>query len=59
VGVTASSDGAQRIGVAGRPAVYELRALTGSASRRRPVEVTTSWLRADIFRVVFEMGRPR
>jgi GntR family transcriptional regulator len=57
--VTASSDVAQRIGVAGRPAVYELRALTGSASRRRPVEVTTSWLRADIFRVVFEMGRPR
>lgn len=57
--VTASSDIAQRIGVAGRPAVYELRALTGSASRRRPVEVTTSWLRADIFRVVFEMGRAR
>jgi GntR family transcriptional regulator len=54
--VTASSDVAQRIGVAGRPAVYELRAVTGSASRRRPVEVTTSWLRADIFRVVFEMG---
>ncbi|HEX3605695.1 MAG TPA: GntR family transcriptional regulator [Candidatus Dormibacteraeota bacterium] len=55
--VTASSDVAQRIGVSGRPAVYELRALTGSAARRRPVEVTTSWLRADIFRVVFEMGR--
>lgn len=55
--VFASSDVAERVGLGGRPAVHELRGVTASARLHRPIEVTTAWLRADVFRVVVEMGR--
>jgi DNA-binding GntR family transcriptional regulator len=40
----------------GRPMVFQLVGVTASRVAARPIQVTTSWLRADVFRVVFEMG---
>jgi GntR family transcriptional regulator len=40
----------------GRPMVFQLVGITASRAAARPIQVTTSWLRADVFRVVFEMG---
>lgn len=39
-----------------RPMVVRLVGITGSRTAARPIQLTTSWLRADVFRVVFEMG---
>jgi GntR family transcriptional regulator len=40
----------------GRPMVFELVGITASRVVARPIQVTTSWLRADVFRVVFSIG---
>jgi GntR family transcriptional regulator len=40
-----------------RPMVVRLLGVTGSRTAQRPLQMTTSWLRADVFRVVFEMGK--
>jgi GntR family transcriptional regulator len=39
-----------------RPMVVRLVGITGSRTAARPIQITTSWLRADVFRVVFELG---
>ncbi len=49
---------ARRLGLDGRPLVTRLTGLTSSRKLGRPIEFTTSWLRADVFNIVFEMGSP-
>ena len=49
---------AKRLGLAGRPVVSRLSGVTFSRRLGRPIEFTTSWLRADVFNIVFEMGTP-
>jgi GntR family transcriptional regulator len=49
---------ARRLGLDGRPLVIRLTGTTTSRKLGRPIELTTSWLRADVFNVVFEMGSP-
>lgn len=49
---------AQRLGLSGRPIVSRLSGVTFSRKLGRPIEFTTSWLRADVFNIVFEMGSP-
>lgn len=48
---------ADRLGVEGRPLVLRLTGTTMLRKLGRTVEFTTSWLRADIFNVVFELGK--
>jgi GntR family transcriptional regulator len=45
----------ERMGLPGRPLALYIQGRTDSTSRGRPIELTTSWLRADRFRLVFEM----
>lgn len=45
----------KRLGLRGRPLMVSLRWRTDSARAGRPVELTTSWLRADVFRVMLEV----
>ena len=45
----------EHMGLPGRPLALYLQGRTDSTSRGRPIELTTSWLRADRFRLVFEM----
>ncbi len=40
----------------GRPMVFRLEGTVASRTQRRPVETTISYLRADLVRVVFQMG---
>jgi GntR family transcriptional regulator len=49
----------KRLGLRGRPMMVSLRWRTDSARAGRPVELTTSWLRADIFRVMLEVDASR
>jgi GntR family transcriptional regulator len=45
-------DVAQHLGLTGRPPIIAIRSRTDAAARnQRPVEVTISWLRVDVFRV--------
>ena len=53
--VVAPASVATSIGIPGRPMTVRLEGHTVSANTGRPIETTTSWLRADIFRVVFEL----
>lgn len=47
---------ARHLGLGGRPPVIAIRSRTDSALRdRRPIEMTTSWLRADVFRVEVDL----
>lgn len=48
----------ERLGIEGRPLVLRLTGTTTSRKSGRTIEVTTSWMRADVFNVVFEMGTP-
>jgi DNA-binding GntR family transcriptional regulator len=52
--VVAGAEVARKMGVDGRPMTFCLCGQTNSARYGRRIETTTSWLRADIFRVVFE-----
>jgi GntR family transcriptional regulator len=56
--VIAPSAIARRLDLEGRPFVLRLTGVAVSHKLGRPIEITTSWLRADVFNVVFEMGRP-
>ncbi|MDP3967188.1 GntR family transcriptional regulator [Nocardioides lacusdianchii] len=48
----APSEVAQHLGLSGRPLVIAIRSRTDAAARdHRPVELTLSWLRADVFRI--------
>lgn len=48
----APADVARHLGLSGRPPVIAIRSRTDAAARgHRPVELTVSWLRADVFRV--------
>jgi GntR family transcriptional regulator len=49
----------KRLGLRGRPVMVSVRWRTDSARRGRPVELTASWLRADMFRVMFEIDASR
>ncbi len=52
------ADAAHRMGLRGRPEAIALSGRTDSRRRGRPIEVTRSWLRADVFRLVMEIGPP-
>jgi GntR family transcriptional regulator len=47
---------ARNLGSDERPTAFRLDGHTESAHLKRPVEATTSWLRADCFRIVFALG---
>jgi DNA-binding GntR family transcriptional regulator len=47
-----------KIGQDGRPMVFRLEGTVRSGRLKRAIECTTSYLRADTFRVVFQMGTP-
>ena len=43
---------AEHLGLSGRPPVISIRSRTDAAARdHQPVELTVSWLRADVFRI--------
>jgi DNA-binding GntR family transcriptional regulator len=48
---------ARHLGADGRPMTFQLGGFTESLRVKRPIETTSSWLRADIFRVVFALDR--
>jgi DNA-binding GntR family transcriptional regulator len=50
---------AQALGVEGRPPMWRLENVNRDAGGGRPTEHTLSWMRADVVRVVFEMGANR
>ncbi|HEX3549900.1 MAG TPA: GntR family transcriptional regulator [Candidatus Elarobacter sp.] len=49
---------ARRLGLDARPLVAQLEGVTASQRFERPIQLTHSWLRADVFRIVLEVGRP-
>jgi DNA-binding GntR family transcriptional regulator len=57
--VVAPAPVARKLGVGGRPMVFRLEGRTDSERYARPIQVTQSWLRADVFRVIFDMGERR
>jgi len=46
---------AQRLEAHGRPMVLQLSGQTHSARLRTPIEITMSWLRPDVLRVIYEV----
>lgn len=52
-------DIAEAMGVEGRPPMWRLENVNWDARRARVTEHTLSWMRADMVRVVFEMGATR
>jgi GntR family transcriptional regulator len=46
----------RRLGLAGRPVLVSIRSRTDCSRLGRPIEVTASWLRPDVFRVVLEVN---
>ena len=55
--VIAPAQIARRLGADGRPMTFRLEGYTDSLRLKRPLEATTSWLRSDIFRIVFALDR--
>jgi GntR family transcriptional regulator len=55
--VVAPAAVARHLGCHDRPMTFRLDGYTESLRLKHPVETTTSWLRADIFRVVFALER--
>jgi DNA-binding GntR family transcriptional regulator len=53
--IVASDALARKLKLEHRPALFRLDGRTDSVRARRPVEVTSSWLRADVFRIVFAL----
>ncbi len=56
--VIAPASIAPKLGQDGRPMVFRLEGTVRSGRLKRAIESTTSYLRADMFRVVFQMGAP-
>jgi DNA-binding GntR family transcriptional regulator len=54
---TVPADVALELGYEGRPQAWALRSCNRCADLGRPIELSHSWMRADVFRVVFELGR--
>jgi DNA-binding GntR family transcriptional regulator len=54
---TVPAEVAPHLGFEGRPQAWALRSCNRCARLGRPIELAHSWLRADVFRVVFELGR--
>ncbi|MQA86086.1 MAG: UTRA domain-containing protein [Streptosporangiales bacterium] len=52
----APAEVARRLHLRGRPEVIALQGRIDSRRRGRPIDVTRSWLRADVFRLVMEVG---
>jgi DNA-binding GntR family transcriptional regulator len=44
------------LGFEGRPPAWALRSCNACTRLDQPIELATSWLRADVFRVVFQLG---
>lgn len=55
--VVAGARIARKLKIDDRPMLFRLEGRTDSWRARRPIEVTTSWLRADVFRIVFALER--
>lgn len=54
--VVVPADVAPYLGLEGRPLVWRLESCNADPSLGRPVELSQSWLRADVYRVRFELG---
>lgn len=50
-------DVAPHLGIEGRPLVWRLDSCNVDRSLGRPVELSRSWLRADVYRVILDLGR--
>lgn len=55
--VVVPTDVAPHLGLEGRPLVWCLESCNHDPSLGRPIELSRSWLRADTYRVVVELGR--
>jgi len=55
--VAAPQDVAEHLGFDGRPLAWQLESCNHDPALGRPIEYVRSWLRPDVFRVVFELGR--
>jgi len=55
--VAVPSDVAPHLGLDGRPLVWCLESCNHDPGLGRPIELSRSWLRADVYRVVVELGR--
>ncbi len=55
--VVVPSDVAPHLGCDGRPLVWCLETCNHDPGLGRPIELTRSWLRSDVYRVVVELGR--
>jgi DNA-binding GntR family transcriptional regulator len=55
--VSVPADVAPQLGLDGRPLVWCLESCNHDPSLGRPIELSRSWLRADVYRVVVELGR--
>lgn len=55
---TVPADVAGQLGFEGRPQAWSLRSCNRCRIVDRPVELAHSWMRADVFRVVFQLGQP-
>lgn len=54
--VVVPTEVAPEIGADGRPLVWRLESCNEDRSLGRPIELSQSWLRADVYRVRFELG---
>lgn len=54
--VAVPAEVAPHLGVEGRPLVWRLESCNGARGLSRPIELSESWLRADTYRVRFELG---
>lgn len=54
---TVPADVAAELGFEGRPPAWALRSCNRGADLGRTIELSHPWLRADVIRVVFELGR--
>jgi DNA-binding GntR family transcriptional regulator len=55
--VAAPPEVPEPLGLEGRPLVWQLESCNHDPRRGRPIEYARSWLRPDVYRVVFELGR--
>ena len=51
------ADVAPHLGLDGRPLAWSLESCNHDARLGRPIELSHSWLRADVYRVVLELGK--
>ncbi|MGY6502581.1 MAG: GntR family transcriptional regulator [Acidimicrobiales bacterium] len=55
--VVVPADVAPHLGLEGRPLVWRLESCNVDRRLGRPVELSSTWLRADVYRVSFELGK--